>query len=173
MNVEKKLPLSAMGDPMYRSFSKYQEHTFSSNFIDKVLYALVELIEKKIALEIKKAKRGALLQDGWSQTATHYIGLIASYLKSNEDGKMTHTLALLSVAPMIARPMDDNGDVVEDTGDLMDDESDVEEACNFCAKTMANHFITILNDFYDINFQRWVACLVADSCAVNMKLARV
>ena len=69
---------------------------------------------------------------------------------ANEDGKMVPTLALLSVAPMIARPTDNNGDLIDDTNDLMDDESDVEEACNFCADTMANHFTTILNNFYDL-----------------------
>jgi len=82
-------------------------------------------------------------------------------------------MALLSVAPMTAKPKDVNGDVIEDTDDLMDDEKDVEEACKFCAETIAAHFQKILDDYYKVDFERWVACLVSDSCAVNIKLARL
>ena len=47
--------------------------------ITKVFYNLVEIVEDVIKKEMKEAGYGAIMHDGWTKFATHYVGIFAQY----------------------------------------------------------------------------------------------
>ena len=68
---------------------------------------MVEIVERDIGRDMKKARLGALIYDGWSKDSLHYIGVIASFMRPFNERKENETvvqqrseLVLLSVAPM-------------------------------------------------------------------------
>jgi len=41
---------------------------------------LADIVKEKIAVEMKEAKRGAIMYDGRTLSGVHYIGLFACYI---------------------------------------------------------------------------------------------
>ena len=74
------LPASWVANRDLREFSKFSEH-ISINSFKYTLFKLEELVEAKIRTE-KKATKGAIMYDGWSVNGTHYLGIMAVYMKS-------------------------------------------------------------------------------------------
>jgi len=63
-------PLYSVADEVYRDFSKYKSG-FSRRYFNSVMYALVELVEKKITSEMRFT-RGSIQHDGWTLGSTHF-----------------------------------------------------------------------------------------------------
>jgi hypothetical protein len=68
--VMKSLPLGIVEDPLYRQFSSSSVHV-STNTIKETIFALVELVEQKIALELHQARCGAIMHDAWIKMSVH------------------------------------------------------------------------------------------------------
>ena len=188
MLVEKGAPLNSVQDQIYRDFSKcvctectHRKKHFSTEKVKEVMNKIVIEVEEKITEEMKSAGRGALMYDGWSKASTHYVGLMATYLReivvwestgvgsANKKKVLKKELAivLLSVAPMAAINENDNPDHDED------DDNISEEATNFCAETHAEHFKTILLNYYGQTLVEWAVCFIADNAPVNPRMARL
>jgi hypothetical protein len=48
----------------------------------QVVNMVVELVREEIGRQIKDAKVGSIMDDGWSKNSIQYIGVIAIYIKS-------------------------------------------------------------------------------------------
>ena len=78
---------------------------------------MVTLVEDAIKKDLKEAKYGALMHDGWSKYGTHYVALFAQFNKKTyqQIGKRrTPTIAsasvLLAVRPILNVTAIDNED---------------------------------------------------------------
>ncbi len=67
--VMRNLPLSLIEDREFGSVSRYEQPTSRRIFVE-VIFALVELVKKRIAHGMPNVS-GALMYDGWSDTGTH------------------------------------------------------------------------------------------------------
>jgi hypothetical protein len=155
--------LSVVENVRFRLFYK-RNVELSIKFIKDTMFALVELVEQKIAAEMKVAGHGAIMHDAWTKWNVHYMGFFACYLipkKKYIDGVVNTfhipTCTLLSAAPMISADENANDD----------------EASTFGANTMFSHITSILEDFYGTNYETWIKCCIADNAAVNLKLCRL
>ena len=175
--VKKSQPISIVADPLWRSFHHDTEAThISVKSIKAVLFTLTEMVEASIAAELTNAKVGALMHDAWTKASIHYMGVFACYNREitvTRDKKpcteLKATCTLLSVAPMAQlEPKID-----EETATLEELEEAEGEATSFNAKTMAQHFTTILEAFYGIILASWVMCVIADNASVNRLCALI
>jgi hypothetical protein len=147
-----------------------------SKTIKKVIYKMVEIVERDIGRDMKKARLGALIYDGWSKDSLHYIGVIASFMRPFNERKENETvvqqrseLVLLSVAPMesiSSRNRDDDNDDIDDGNTTK-----VLTPC-FSAESQSNHFKKILRN-YGLQFDSWCVCLIGDNASVNVKTAEL
>ena len=170
--VNKCLPLSIVEDETFRAFSKH-EVPISRKQMKKVIFKLVELVEKQIGAEMKDAGIGALMHDAWTKDSIHYLGMIASYMADVtvkvhggiEEHKKELRLVLLSVAPMVRH---------KETLDHDDhDEDDVSElATKFNAEAQLSHFKSIF-PYYGVEFADWAVALIGDNASVNIKTAEL
>ena len=85
--VKRNLPLSAVEDQLFRKCVKHNSKLVSAKRIKKILFAMVELVEKAVGKELRDAGCGALMHDAWTKVDVHYIGIFACYMR---DIKMTH-----------------------------------------------------------------------------------
>jgi hypothetical protein len=169
--VDKNLPISAIEDYDMRAFSRFPDVRLSSETLKATMFKMVEMIEKVIGEEMKEAALGAVMYDGWSQAGTHFIGMIATYMKNianvKKGGFIDYTkelrIALLPVAPMAQHP--------DNPGPEHDEASPPEEAVTFDAKTTGAHFENILS-YYDCGLD-WPVCFIADNASVNRKTAEL
>lgn len=76
-------PLLIVEDTDYRSFSCFKTVTISEKVKQTVL-KFGALVEKRIENELQ-GTFGAVMFDGWSKFGTHYISMIASYMKTVAD----------------------------------------------------------------------------------------
>lgn len=72
--VFKSAPLRYIADPEIREFSKHED-VFSITHFKETLFKLLEIVEESIRGELKGIM-GALMQDGWTNNATHYVAFI-------------------------------------------------------------------------------------------------
>ena len=168
--IMKSQPLNIVEDPIYRGFSA-ATNSFSIKTVRAVILALVPLVEKLIAAEMKEAEHGAIMSDAWSKFSTHYFGLYATYnktIKHSVGDVLRETLVpqivLLGMSPLtsyVEEKEDDDRDTVQAT-----------EATNFKAEVLVQ-FCTKKFSYYDINFDTWVKCETSDNCSVNKKMARL
>ena len=135
--------------------------------ITKVFYNLVEIVEDVIKKEMKEAGYGAIMHDGWTKFATHYVGIFAQYNRtvSGNFGKVKSTTVvqtnvLLAMRPMCAIP--DQKEEEDGSGSDTDtNKEDVEEeATTFTAEVHANFFREVMRS-YDINLEDWAICQVS------------
>ena len=66
------------------------------------------LLVKKLSAEMKEARRGAIVHDGWTKFGIHFLALFATYRARRERivvgaivSKMETVISLLSVSPLI------------------------------------------------------------------------
>jgi hypothetical protein len=101
--------------------------------------------------------------------------------------KMETVISLLFVSPLIELKgeLEDSPNDDDEFANFVNDDNDVGcrqaksskksagEAVTFTAKTHAGHIVDILQEFYGVNVGEWVTNQTADSCSVNLKVARV
>jgi hypothetical protein len=173
----KSLPVSYVEDDLVREFSKFDKFPISRDTLTRTIIHLVELVENKIAEEMKDTPHGALLHDGWSCNGTHYVGVFATYIvrhkkfHSKKDVEIIETpvITLLACAPLGNREEDDSTD-----SDDSDEGMAVvvpEEATAFNADNHVYFFKQTL-EFYNKDLD-WVVCSIADNCSVNKKIAQL
>ena len=153
-------------------------------FLCVTSFILVELVQERISVEMKIADEGFILHDGWSKFGIHYVGLFASYCRKMsiiENGvqstKYFPETVLLSVAPLVNVPAEDDEEGTKDD-DHTDEDNDLSEEINldpqetirFTAEAHVSHFREIFLIF-GIDLEAWVVCQVADSAPVNTKVA--
>ena len=153
LTVMKNVPVSAIEDDLYRSFCRYDER-FGRSYFKEVMFNLVELVEERISIEMKRTK-GAILHDGWSCSGTHYIGLFASYVTQKALDQNEVVTPLLSVSSMakICKCADDDCKCTLET-------------TNFDAETHTSHIRAIFS-LFGIDCSKWILCQVADNCNLN------
>lgn len=174
--VMNRLPITAVEDKNFRSFSKHK-HLIGVKVLKEVLFTLVELVEAKIAEELAQAGCGALMHDAWTKANVHYMAFFACYMKQipvKNNGVASHEqvpmCTLVSVAPMASISEDDDNSTNDD-----------DETAKFDAKTMRNHITNIMRDYYSVDLTipagnksaAWLKCAVADNASVNLKLAEL
>ncbi len=105
MIILKNLPLHHVTDPEVRVFSKF-EVNIGHVTIFKVIFALVELVERRIATELQHTQ-GALLFDWWSCNDMQFVAVMISYLSTvhiregdNINSNSEPRLALLALSHM-------------------------------------------------------------------------
>lgn len=158
--VDDNVPFTKADDENFRSRLKYGHVPISSKSLRGCLYALEEIVEKKIAAEISLCRnaggKAQILHDGWSRCSQHFIGVFISFMLGDKQ-----MLRLLACGPM-AGPWTDAEDYEEK-----------EEATNFTATTHKT-FIEDTMGWYGLdNLKEFVVCQCADQCAVNLLLARL
>ena len=131
--VLQSLPIWLVEKKEFRDMSKF-DVVFSRKKITKVLLSLLEVVGWRISKELSVTK-GALMHDIWSRNITHYLGIIAVYMRKSCVMKRTmikseYVLAmpLLSASPMASS--------------LSKNESDAEifaEATEFNAEANVRH----------------------------------
>ncbi len=103
--VMKSLPTTIVEDQEFRNLSRFNV-AITRRTIVSVIFALVELVERRVASELKRTK-GAVNYDGWSDTGTHCVAVYASYNMERTEIVNNSTFfrsvprcALLAVSPM-------------------------------------------------------------------------
>ena len=180
--ISKLLPLSAVEDNHYRKFGK-KTNNIGKKKLKQIICNIVELVEKKIQLEMEQAGQGSILHDGWSKFSVHYIGLFACYMKAVNIQKGIKvmkeeepTLVLLSCAPMPEisdDPFDPNTSNDNDGNNINDNNDEGNDATKFNAEVHANYISNTLSEYYKTNVDNWVVCQTADNAAVNRRTARL
>lgn len=162
--VMKSLPLYYVSDPEVRNFSRYDVNIGKRTLVE-VIFKLVELVEKKIAIELECTK-GAVLFDGWTCNSTHYIAVIVSYcttaLRHDRGSVFKESiprLTLLSLSPMGHVPEEEDENA---TGQ--------DETTKFNAEAHLQFFSEIF-PFFGQEFSKWCLCLIGDNCSTNLKVA--
>lgn len=164
--VMKYLPLSIVEDKSFRDFAKYDIH-FNRSTVRKVLLALVKIVEERISEDLRCSK-GAIMYDGWSRGGTHYVGIMAVFMrkrKSVEHGQVVQieelAMPLLSVSPIAAVVgRDPEGNDV------------YQEATNFSAERHVRQFEDIFN-MYGVNVHMWTLAQLTDNCSTNKLIANM
>ncbi|KAI0556954.1 Ribonuclease H-like protein [Gracilaria domingensis] len=148
MIVIKSLPLYYISELEVRRFSEFK----------------ATIIERRICKELYGTK-GAVLYDGWTCNAMHYIALIALYCtkKTSIESRrkvvrFTPRLTLLAMSLM--------GQLEDDT--VLDETNN--ETTTFNAETHA-HFFNEIFPIFGQDFASWCVCLIADNCSTNKKTA--
>ena len=135
--------------------------------IRKVLFNLVRIVESAIAEDIKKAKHGAIMHDGWSKFGTHYVALFAQYNRTviQNTGKIRKTVLMPASALLAMRPMAGLSEKEEKGRDNENDSSDDneeevnQEATTFTAEVHAEFFRDVMKS-YDVELKDWALCQV-------------
>ena len=65
MIVFKNWPLGSVEDKDYRSFAD-MENFFATRTVRDVIIVLARIVSELLSLQMKKATRGAIMHDGWS-----------------------------------------------------------------------------------------------------------
>ena len=141
--------------------------------IRKVLFNLVHIVESHIAADLQKAKRGAIMHDGWSKFGTHYVAIFGQYNRTviQNTGKIQKTVLVPASALLAMRPMagisekeetDTDENIENDSSD--DDEEGNQEATNqeattFTAEVHAEFFTDVMKS-YNVDIKDWVVCQV-------------
>ena len=173
--VEESLPISITKKQAFRRF-KDEEINFSQEKVKETLYKLVELVEHRIAQNMKMAGRGSILHDGWSKNGVHYVAIYGCFMKEVSEFRNhkkiqyeVPELVLLACSPMASLLKDDKDTLSDNEGDKEDEK----EAVKFTAEVHAN-FIKETFKYYDrINFKEWTKAQTADNVAVNRKIAEL
>ena len=104
--VEESLPISITNKKSFRRFKKDRTN-FSQEKVKETLYKLVELVESNICYQMKKARRGTILHDGWIKNGVHYVAIYACFMKEVleyrnkvEVKDVVPELVLLASSPM-------------------------------------------------------------------------
>ena len=167
-------------DPWIRIHLNFTQ-PFGVKKVKEVIHHLVQIIEEKIADELKHVPRFSILHDGWSKGGTHYVGLFICYnkvskviVKGQSFERSIPVIRLLACSPL---PGVDNEDD-ELFINMSDEEKEIylEEALTFNAKVHAQFIINTFDLFYGINEAQLIERLVnqtSDSAAVNVKLAKI
>lgn len=157
--VMKSLPVSYVEDPEVREFSKYDEYPVARDTLTRTIIHLVELVEDKIAEELKETPHGGLLHDGWTCNGTHYLGVFATYINKHKKFHSKKDVEIIE-QPMITllacAPLGNNNDTSSDSDDSDDDGNAVEEATQFNAENHVHFFHQTLQ-FYKKD-AAWVIC---------------
>jgi hypothetical protein len=105
--IKKSLPVAYVEDPEVREFSKFGDIPISRDTMTRTIIQLIELVEEKIAEELKDTPHGGLVHDGWTCNGTHYVGVFATYIiqykkyHSKKDVEIVEepVITLLACAP--------------------------------------------------------------------------
>jgi len=176
----KDLPIQTVEDPFFRSFSKHNKERISVKTLREVMFHLVELVEKKISDELRSAKTGAIMHDGWTHHSVHFCGVFASYMleptEKNSQGKMPAQkkkkkedlgpiakLTLLAVSPLPHVSVHEE----ECSGE------DEDEAVEFTAEAHVQFFKDTFSFYAIENIYSWLVASIADNAKVNLKVARL
>ena len=123
------------------------EFKFSCNFkktLKKYMFRLVRAVEKKITTIVNAAPKFAVVFDGWSEDATHFIGLFITCPAT--EPATEYLMYLLSFSPL-------------------------QDETNFNADNHST-FIRSTLDYYNLDQQKLV-CLIGDNCNVNKSTANL
>ena len=190
--IENNLPLTAVRNSNYKTFSR---HNISISYerIVEMLFALEEIVMEIIKKEMK-GKKGCILHDGWTQSGVHYMGVYGTYMVvDKETGKQRLRIPLLGCHPMF-KFKGNAADVDDGLVDSDDDDSDEDIVLNdlvpaedafieegytspgyspeFNAATMQHHLDSVFQSFGFNNAREFALGQVADSTAVNTRLAK-
>jgi hypothetical protein len=116
---------------------------------------------------------GALMSDGWSQNAYHFVTVFASFIETHREvtsGVETiveePSIALLGVSTMEDIGFNDDNDDEDDDGPNPDEPT---EATTFTAEVHLDYMQKSL-EYYDKEFDDFVICHTADNASVNKKV---
>ena len=163
------VPLNAIENPIYRRFSKHSD-PIGIQLARESIFQLKALVEEDISADLKAAKLGAIMHDGWTENRMHFLGLLATYMKERKITKgrkeiieMIAKCALLSISPM-TKPS-------ESTEHDANDREAV-ETTEFSAKVHYDHIKAVFNA-YGVKVEEWAVCQIADNCSTNRALAKL
>ena len=161
--INKHLPLSIIESQEFRNVSKYSVSMSIERFTN-IIFALVELVEKKIGNEMQDTK-GAILFDGWSTNDMHFTAIIASYCTSSEimESNTSKTISVHRLSLLAISPMGQLRNKDEDTND---------ETTRFNAEAYVQ-FICDTFAVYHCNFDEWCVALIGDSASTNLRVSKL
>ena len=178
--ILKNWPLIDCEDPWIRKNMNLTQ-PFGVKKVKEVIHHLVEIVQEKIAKELKEVKRFSILHDGWSKGGTHYVGLFICYnmsskviVKGQSFERVFPVIRLLACSPLPGIADEDDEIFMN-----MSDEEKAQylvEARTFTAEVHANFIVETFNTHYEIDEAELKEKLVnqtSDSAAVNVKLANI
>ena len=72
------LPITMACSPDFRHFLTHKEYSYTT--VVDTMVSLSIIVEEKLSKEMTGVK-GTIMYDGWSKFSTHYVALLASYLR--------------------------------------------------------------------------------------------
>jgi hypothetical protein len=70
-------------DSLYQSKMKH-EYTFSIKIVCVVIIAMTCAVEVELVAEMKAARKGSIVHDGWTKFGTHFFNLCSTYMASRQ-----------------------------------------------------------------------------------------
>lgn len=147
------IPLSKTRDKDFRRLLKFDKPISSKTIVDTMEH-LKAIVEEKIKDELDGKKVG-LIHDGWSCYGFHFLALLVSYMKDEED--VEPTIAMMSVNTL---------NQVTDDGNLTQDDAD-----EFNTRIHVANIKSVLST-YGISAGTNVVCQTADNTNLNPAIAR-
>lgn len=141
--VVKSLPLAIVDDPLTRNGMRYKAIT--SKLLRKYILATAKVMVASIAGKL--SHNVAIVFDGWTVGAIHYIGISASYT-TVIGGEETTMHTLLSMRPLL-----------------------VGEVAGMTARDHLVHLSQVMRLYGKTEDN--VMCLIGDNCSVNRSLANL
>ena len=164
--VTQSLSISIVEQPEFRLISKHSV-VLSRKKVRETILSLVQVVEETIINELK-GTRGALMHDSWTYNRTHYLGIIAVYMKKVSflmngiiQSKEELSMPLLSVSPI--QHIDNEDD--ENSGNQS-------ETTEFNSTAHIRQFETVFNFFHQ-NIHEWAVCQISDNCSLNLCIANI
>lgn len=142
--VMKNLPVSFVDCPYTRDVTRLKN--ISSRTLRSYILALLSVVKETIQAELPS--KFPLVFDGWSEGSTHYIGVAAAYIRTDQNGNDVPVQTMLSMKPLLAEGI---------KGMRASDHLEhIEKVLGMYGKTFDN-----------------VLCLVGDNCSVNQSMGRI
>lgn len=66
-----------------------------------------------------------IMHDGWSCASTHYVALLACYMRQDEKGNFNKEIALLAVSPMSQVKRDESASAPNEEDEVLDNDTEL------------------------------------------------
>ena len=175
--VFKNIPLNILVSDEFREsfkFGNLDDKVIGRKRIEKVIHALVILVEKKISALVKESKLVAIMHDGWKRWGVAYLCIYFSFTHPRLGVKQF----LASCSPLHNVPEEEE-DTYDDNGrplnnhNVMGDEQQNAEVMRQTAEAHAAQIKDVLENFFGVDIVKQVLCQIVDNTNVNIKVAEI
>lgn len=155
----------------FRDLMRNRKCTIHTKLVRAVMYAMVEILEKKIGKAMKDAGIGSISHDAWTRKNIHYITVLASFVHRGQPEAV-----LLTLSPLTASEHDDM--IVDFPVQLPPDYvQNLRLQRNLANRFRAENYAVFIKKtfkFYGFNnVADWVVCQVTDNTAVMPAVANL